>query len=170
MRPLRCVAVSVILKVGMLTEATEDTLGSQLRSRFVFDAGLVSAGMVASILGALILAFCMAIMQLIQASRLPLLKLVDSRSQPDLPLAPGHRWHMFLSHSRTNESNRQQIESSTAMTHMPPAPLQNVAVWGTGQDQCATIKRQLTLLMPDVSIFLDVLRCSNTSVTCAQYW
>ena len=99
MHSLRCVAVSVILKVGMLTEATEDTLGSQLRSRFVFDAGLVSAGMVASILGALILAFCMAIMQLIQASRLPLLKLVDSRSQPDLPLAPGHRWHMFLSHS-----------------------------------------------------------------------
>ena len=30
------------------------------------------------------------------------------------------------------------------------------AVWGTGQDQCATIKRQLSLLMPGVSIFLDV--------------
>ena len=28
--------------------------------------------------------------------------------------------------------------------------------WGTGQDQCATIKRQLTLLIPGVSIFLDV--------------
>ena len=62
MHSLRCVAVSVILKIGMLTEATEDTLGAQLRSRFVFDAGLVSAGMVASILGALILACCMAIM------------------------------------------------------------------------------------------------------------
>ena len=99
MHSWRCVAVSVILKVGMLTEATEDILGAQLRSRFVFDAGLVSVGMVASILGALILVCCMAIMQLIEASRLPLLKLVDSRSQPDMPLAPGHRWHMFLSHS-----------------------------------------------------------------------
>merc|ERR1711951_177925 len=29
-------------------------------------------------------------------------------------------------------------------------------IWGSGQDQCATIKRQLKLLMPDVSIFLDV--------------
>ena len=30
------------------------------------------------------------------------------------------------------------------------------SIWGTGQDQCATIKRQLSLLMPGVSIFLDV--------------
>ena len=29
-------------------------------------------------------------------------------------------------------------------------------IWGTGQDQCATIKRQLCLLLPGVSIFLDV--------------
>ena len=29
-------------------------------------------------------------------------------------------------------------------------------VWGTGQDQCASIKRQLQLLLPGVSIFLDV--------------
>ena len=52
-------------------------------------------------------------------------------------------------------------------THATPAPLHNVAVWGTGQDQCATIKRQLTLLMPDVAIFLDVLRSSYISSTCA---
>jgi len=36
-------------------------------------------------------------------------------------------WHLFLSH-----------------------------IWGSGQDQCATIKRQLSLLLPDVSIFLDI--------------
>jgi len=46
---------------------------------------------------------------------------------PDLSLGPGKRWHLFLSH-----------------------------VWGTGQDQCATIKRQLCLLLPGASIFLDV--------------
>ena len=30
------------------------------------------------------------------------------------------------------------------------------SIWGTGQDQCATIKRQLQLVLPGVSIFLDV--------------
>ena len=29
-------------------------------------------------------------------------------------------------------------------------------IWGTGQDQCATIKRQLSLLLTGVSVFLDV--------------
>ena len=30
------------------------------------------------------------------------------------------------------------------------------SIWGTGQDQVAAIKRQLCLLVPGVSIFLDV--------------
>ena len=30
------------------------------------------------------------------------------------------------------------------------------SIWGTGQDQCATIKRQLCLLLPGASVFLDV--------------
>ena len=29
-------------------------------------------------------------------------------------------------------------------------------VWGTGQDQVAAIKRQLCLLIPGISVFLDV--------------
>jgi len=32
----------------------------------------------------------------------------------------------------------------------------SLAVWGTGQDQVAVIKRQLQLLLPSLSIFLDV--------------
>ena len=32
----------------------------------------------------------------------------------------------------------------------------SLAVWGTGQDQVAVIKRQLQLMLPGVSIFLDV--------------
>jgi len=31
------------------------------------------------------------------------------------------------------------------------------SVWGTGQDQSATIKRQLAVMLPGVQIFLDVL-------------
>ena len=29
------------------------------------------------------------------------------------------------------------------------------STWGTGQDQCATIKRQLAAMLPGVAIFLD---------------
>ena len=35
------------------------------------------------------------------------------------------------------------------------------SVWGSGQDQCATIKRQLERLMPGVIIFLDVSRTES---------
>ena len=46
---------------------------------------------------------------------------------PELPLAAGRKFHLFLSH-----------------------------VWGSGQDQAAVIKRQLQLCLPGVSVFLDV--------------
>ena len=118
---------SVILKISVLTDAVEDQLSPHLRKRFSFDVALVSVGMIASIVGALLLAAAMAVDQLIALARKPLIKLVATKSTPDMPLAKGHKWHMFLSH-----------------------------IWGTGQDQCASIKRQLTLLMPDASIFLDV--------------
>ena len=118
---------SVFLKVGVLTEAVDDVLSEQLRGRFSFDAGIVSAGMVVSIVAALALAAVMAARQLVAVARLPILKLEETKAPPELPLSQGMRWHLFLSH-----------------------------IWGTGQDQCATIKRQLCLLMPGVSIFLDV--------------
>ena len=77
---------------------------------------------------------CMAVNQLIKEARKPLIRTVATKQMPDLPLQEGHRWHLFLSH-----------------------------IWGTGQDQCATIKRQLKLLLPDVSIFLDVDVCRLTA-------
>ena len=58
---------------------------------------------------------------------MPTFKLVSTGNRPELALAKGHKWHLFLSH-----------------------------IWGTGQDQCATIKRQLCLLLTGVSVFLDV--------------
>lgn len=118
---------SVILKISVLTDAVDDVLTDYLRQRFSFNVALVSVGMIASIVGALLLAGGMAINQLVAAARKPLIKLVATKSIPNLPLQKGHHWHLFLSH-----------------------------IWGTGQDQCATIKRQLSMLMPDVSIFLDV--------------
>ena len=118
---------SVILKVSVLTDEVDSVMSQHLRSRFSFDAGLVSIAMVLSIIGALALATVMATRQLVAAARLPIIKLKATKTPPQLPLAKSGIWHLFLSH-----------------------------IWGTGQDQCATIKRQLCLLMPGVSIFLDV--------------
>ena len=117
----------VILKQGVLTEAVDDVLSEQLRRRFGFDSGIVTIGMAVSIVTALALAAVMAAKQLVAAARLPVLKLVATESPPDLALYTAHRWHLFLSH-----------------------------IWGTGQDQCATIKRQLQLLLPGARVFLDV--------------
>ena len=62
-------------------------MNKQQQATWHFDAGLISLGMVLSIVGALILACGMAVKQLIDASRLPVLKLVKSRAVPELPLA-----------------------------------------------------------------------------------
>ena len=64
--------------------------------------------------------------QLLAAARKPILRLTTTNSAPELPLAPHQHWHLFLSH-----------------------------VWRTAQDSCNAIKRNLQLLLPGVSIFLD---------------
>ena len=69
----------------------------------------------------------MATQQVIKAANTPTIRLLSTKAAPALPLAKGHKWHLFLSH-----------------------------IWSTGQDQCATIKRQLCLLLRGASIFLDV--------------
>ena len=49
-----------VLKIGVVTEQLDSVMTDELRYRFSFDAGLVSAGMVASIVGILPLAAMMA--------------------------------------------------------------------------------------------------------------
>ena len=105
----------------------DGVLTSQLRRIFIYHAGFVSVGMVVSIVGAVVVAAVIAARQLVAAARQPVIKLQATKRSPELQLFLSHRWHLFLSH-----------------------------VWSTGQDQCATIKRQLCLLLPGVSIFLDV--------------
>ena len=117
----------IISKVGAFAEAVDGVLTEHLRDSFGFDAAVVAVGMLASVLVALLLVAAMAAHQLIKAANLPLLRFVATRAAPDLALSRDHSYHLFLSH-----------------------------IWSTGQDQCATIKRQLMLLLPGVSIFLDV--------------
>ena len=102
-------------------------LSEQLRNKYTYDISFVTMGMMSSIMLALALAAAMAAQQIVQAARVPTIRLQITKAPPDLPLAKGQTWHMFLSH-----------------------------IWGTGQDQCATIKRQLKLMMPRASVFLDV--------------
>ena len=61
------------------------------------------------------------------SSVLPSLRLVATGRVPELKLEKRHRYHLFLSH-----------------------------VWSSGQDQMATLKRELQLLIYGVNIFLDV--------------
>ena len=118
---------SLVLQYATFSEQVDSVLTPQLRSRFSFDAVIVTAGMMLSILGALVLAAVIGIWQTVVAASLPVIRLTDTKAAPDLLMAVGHDWHMFLSH-----------------------------VWGTGQEQVATIKRQLLHYIPGVKVFLDV--------------
>ena len=69
----------------------------------------------------------MVIRQLLYAQGIPGLRDARTMEPPELLLGADERYHLFLSH-----------------------------VWGTGQDQCAVIKRQLQLLLPRIIVFLDV--------------
>ena len=123
---------ALILKVSVLKDEVDSVLSSRLRDRFSFDAAVIAAGMIFTIVAALVLATASAAAQIVAAARLPLLKLKQTKARPELTLATSQRWHLFLSH-----------------------------IWGTGQDQCAVIKRQLCLLLPGAKIFLDVDDLAN---------
>ena len=76
--------------------------------------------------GVLIVALGLTLQVVRSLARVPTLRLQASGRRPELSLAPGHQWHLFLSHSWDN------------------------------QDVVATVKRQLQLLLPSIQIFLDV--------------
>ena len=67
-------------------------------------------------------------MQLISAARQPIIRLSRTRTPPEMTFASRElRYHLFISH-----------------------------IWSSAQDQAATIKRQLQLLVPTASVFLDI--------------
>ena len=80
----------------MLTDEVDSVLTAHLRGVFVFDVALVSLGMAASILSALLLAAAMAAIQVHAAARAPIIRLTTTKAAPDLPLRTEHAWHMFL--------------------------------------------------------------------------
>ena len=83
--------------------------------------------LVVSNLTVLVAFVALLIYQSLSHRSVPLLRLVATKQPPELKLADGMKYHLFLSH-----------------------------IWSTGQDTVAVIKRQLNLLMPGVIVFLDV--------------
>jgi len=65
--------------------------------------------------------------QAVTEESLPTIRRADTNQVPELVLADDFLYHIFLSH-----------------------------VWSSGQDQMATVKRQLQLLLPGIRVFLDV--------------
>ena len=118
----------LVLKFEVLAEAVDPMLTDSMRDQYTLRyPEIVTATMFVAIISASVLALLYAVYQLRMAVQAPIIKLVGTNGLPSLSLHRKHLWHLFLSH-----------------------------IWSTGQDQCATIKRQLCLLLPAVSIFLDV--------------
>ena len=123
------VFLCVVLKQATLAEAVDTYLSDDMRTTYWFDSALVSGLLIAIIAGAALVAVGFALQQFSAAARKPIIWLQATHKVPELSLGEGQKWHLFLSH-----------------------------IWSTGQDANATIKRQLCLLMPGISIFLDVRR------------
>jgi len=76
-----------------------------------------------------------------QEEVLPQIRLVATGQPPGLKMDKEHHFHIFLSH-----------------------------IWSSGQDQMATVKRELQLLLPGVKVFLDgATHSSNHQMTELHY-
>ena len=112
-----------------LTESDPGNLGDSLAWTITGFSSAASLGALIfgfNLLGA-VLFFAMTAYQMRMQRDIQSIRLVSNGNVPELQLQTGMRWHLFLSH-----------------------------IWSSGQDQVATIKRQLQLLLPGVAIFLDV--------------
>ena len=124
----------VVLQISVLREEVEDYLTRELLERFAFDELALTIALMVVLFASLACAFVFLVARMFEAAREPRIKNEATKAPPELPMAAAQRWHLFLSH-----------------------------LWGTGQDQCATIKRQLCLLLPGVSVFLDIDDLESTN-------
>ena len=117
-----------------------------LKTRFAMEADVLSLGLMAVVISSIVLVFVLTAQQVYAADDEPSLtptptaaptptlapnpnpnptqvyaaaneptfRVVATKAQPEISLNKGQKWHLFLSH-----------------------------IWGTGQDQCANIKRQV---------------------------
>ena len=130
-RPSRLRSTNIIglLSSAMLSIMFIGSLGLEVATRFQDHKWIDVLIIVLS--AAVLLVFAVMATLLVSPfyaqTQLPSFRLAHDKQMPELSLKPEHRYHMFLSHT-----------------------------WSSGQDQAATIKRQMQLLLPGVQCFLDV--------------
>jgi hypothetical protein len=81
--------------------------------------------------GVLAFALLLTLQAVHSLTRVPMLRLHTTGRRPELSLAAGCKWHLFISHNWDN------------------------------QDVAATVKRQLQFLLPSIQVFLDVDNMRN---------
>jgi hypothetical protein len=153
---------ALIIKVNVLTESVQEYLTEQLHTNFVFDMVIVSAGMTIAVALALVVTVLATLQQFVHAARTPIIKLRSTLSRPALTVNHGITWHLFLSQCVSASRIAELAPASHELTRTRAGSCSR-SVWSTGQDQCATIKRQLSLLLPGVSVFLDVDDAAQTT-------
>lgn len=72
-------------------------LSEQLRDKNTFDIELVIAALIGFILLATLLLAVVVAQHVVQAARVPIIRLQGTGAAPELPLAKGHTRHLFLS-------------------------------------------------------------------------
>ena len=82
-----------------LTDAVEAVLTDTLRDRYQVSLVLLTSILFVAIIGALMLMGALAASQLVAAANVPTLRVTETKSEPDLVLETGQKWHVFLSHS-----------------------------------------------------------------------
>ena len=122
---------------------------NELDATAVLLTGLTSTDSLATALLVFVFAvigthFLVILAEAISQEELQQILSVDTSLPPELSVKPGMCWHIFLSHT-----------------------------WNSAQDQCATIKRQLQLILPGVRVFLDVddlddMRKLKEYIECSQ--
>ena len=108
-----------MLKVKVLVNEVGDYLTPQLRDRFDFDEVLLGSCLFTVIVASLVLACTLAVQSILEAAAVPTFRLVGTGNRPDLALAKGHRWHLFLSQCVLLEPPRPSPLPSYAPRHAP---------------------------------------------------
>eukprot|EP00966_Prymnesium_polylepis_P068398 1588815-Prymnesium_polylepis.1 len=113
-------------------------------------------------LGLLLIFVALTVYHAMFHKSMQVLRLVSSREVPDLELAIGMQYHVFLSHIWSSGQVKDCISRSCSSPQYPaslpfenPVPLASHLIFPLlGQDQTANIKRMLQLLLPGANIFL----------------
>ena len=73
------------------------------------------------IVATLVLACVLAVQSILEAAAVPTFRLVGTGNRPDLALAKGHRWHLFLSQCVLPEPPRPLATPLATPLTTPPA-------------------------------------------------